>query len=141
MYLIATSIEINAPPATVREKFLDFSSISKYSPNGFIRSISAVDPTKSSTDLQPGDKFNVCAGYGKMKFSPVVSSNTQSMFSWVGSVPGIFTGEHVFRFEEIPASEQGQSRTRYVGLAEDSRKGFAGFNHDFKAWVEEERAE
>lgn len=49
-----------------------------------------------------------------MKFSPVVSSNTQSMFSWVGSVPGIFTGEHVFRFEEIPASEQGQSRTRFV---------------------------
>lgn len=107
--------------------------------------------------------MNVCAGYGKMKFSPVVSSNTQSMFSWVGSVPGIFTGEHVFRFEEIPASEQGQSRTRfvheetftgllsflmgesflarYVGLAEDSRKGFAGFNHDFKAWVEEARAE
>lgn len=36
------------------------------------------------------------------------------MFGWVGSVPGIFTGEHVFRFEEIPASEQGQSRTRFV---------------------------
>ncbi|KAF4232527.1 hypothetical protein CNMCM6457_004853 [Aspergillus fumigatiaffinis] len=163
MYLITTSIEINAPPATVREKFLDFSSISKYSPNGFIRSISPVDPTKSSIDLQPGDKLNVCAGYGKMKFSPVVSSNTPSMFSWIGSIPGIFTGEHLFRFEEIPASGQEQNRTRfvqeetftgllsflmgegflarYVGLGEDSRKGYDWFNHDLKAWIEGERTQ
>ncbi|KAF4168864.1 hypothetical protein CNMCM6936_000809 [Aspergillus lentulus] len=163
MYLITTSIEINAPPATVREKFLDFPAISKYSSNGFIRSISPVDPTKPSIELQPGDKLNVCAGYGKMKFSPVVSSNTPSMFSWIGSIPGIFTGEHMFRFEEIPTSGQEQSRTRlvheerftgllsflmgggflasYVGLGEDSRKGFDGFNHDLKSWVEEERTE
>ncbi|RLL93320.1 hypothetical protein CFD26_101684 [Aspergillus turcosus] len=161
MYLITTSIEINAPPATVREKFLDFPSISKYSPDGFIRSISPVDSTKSSIDLQPGDNLNVCAGYGKMKFSPVVSSNTQSKFSWIGSVPGIFTGEHMFRFEEIPASGQEQSRTRfiheesftgllsflmgngflasYAGFGENSKKGFDGFNHDLKAWVEQER--
>ncbi|RHZ67165.1 uncharacterized protein CDV56_109190 [Aspergillus thermomutatus] len=140
--------------------FLNFSSIPDYSPNGFIRSISPVDPAKLPVDLQPGDKLNVCAGYGKMTFSPIVSANTQSMFSWIGSIPGIFTGEHMFRFEEIPASGQEQSRTRfvheetftgllsflmgesfvarYVGLMEDSRKGYDGFNHDLKSWVEKE---
>jgi hypothetical protein len=30
---------------------------------------------------------------------------------------------------------------RSVGLGEDSRKGYDGFNHDLKAWIEGERAE
>ncbi|EAW13724.1 SRPBCC domain-containing protein [Aspergillus clavatus NRRL 1] len=158
MYTVTTSIEIAAPPATVREKFLDFPSIPKYSPEGFIRSIVPVTD-KSPVDLQAGDKLNCTVGYGKMQFSPIVQENSPSLFSWVGSIPGIFTGEHAFRFEGISSGEGQQIRTRLVheekftgllsflmgenilarsaGMVDDMKKKFGGFNEDFKAWVEE----
>ncbi|KAJ0416503.1 hypothetical protein BJY00DRAFT_316752 [Aspergillus carlsbadensis] len=155
MVLINTSIEINAPPAVVREKFLDFSSIPTYT-KGFVHSIIPT-PAKPPSSLVPGDKL-ACV-MGNMKFSPVVVRNEPSIFSWRGSLPLVFTGEHMFRFEEIPATTpDGASTTRLVheeefsgllagimgegwmgslsGMRADSLKGFEGFNVDFKRWVE-----
>jgi hypothetical protein len=97
-----------------------------------------------------------------MQFSLIVQENTSSLFSWRGSLLGIFVGEHMFHFEEIPGSAEGdQSRTRFVqeekftglisfvmgegllaksiGTREDTKKGFEGFNRDFKTWVEQEK--
>lgn len=75
-------------------------------------------------------------------------------------MPGIFTGAHAFRFESVSDSETtgAEARTRLVheerfsgllaglmgegyfgslfGMREDTRKGFEGFNADFKKWVE-----
>ncbi|KAL4913866.1 hypothetical protein BDW62DRAFT_205128 [Aspergillus aurantiobrunneus] len=162
MYTLTTSIEIAAPPATVRNKFLDFSSIPTYTPNGFVHSIAPTDPAIAPANLKPGDKLNCAMGYGKMKFSPVVVENTGAEFSWKGSVPGVFTGVHAFRFEEIPSpagsTVEAGARTKLVheevftgllsglmgdgwlggllGMHEQSKKGFEGFNADFKKWVE-----
>ncbi|KAL2864770.1 SRPBCC domain-containing protein [Aspergillus lucknowensis] len=155
MYIISKSIEIAASPATVREKFLDFPSIPSYTPNGFVGSISPA-PDKAPSALVPGDKLTCVMGVNKMKFSPVVLENSPAVFSWRGSLPaGIFTGEHIFRFEEV----EGGIKTRlvheerftgllagalmgrgwvsgWVGMREETEKGFEGFNEDFKAWVE-----
>ncbi|KAK9233891.1 hypothetical protein V1525DRAFT_392000 [Lipomyces kononenkoae] len=159
MYLLSTSIEIAAPPATVRDKFLDFSSIPEYTPNGFVRSIAPAASDKSPRDLKPGDQLKCSIGYGKMQISPTLHENTSSTFSWRGSLLGVFAGVHMFHFEEIPGLGEGQkSRTRFVheekftgvlsfligenfvakwvGANEDTRKGFNGFNQDFKVWVE-----
>lgn len=75
-------------------------------------------------------------------------------------MPGIFTGAHAFRFESVSGSDTTGSgvRTRLVheerfsgllagvmgegylgnwlGMREDTRKGFESFNVDFKKWVE-----
>ncbi|OJJ02133.1 hypothetical protein ASPVEDRAFT_131358 [Aspergillus versicolor CBS 583.65] len=160
MAIVSTSIEIAAPPTTVREKFLDFPSIPTYSPAGFIRSIEPNDASITGKNLKAGDKLEVTAGYGKWKFSPVVEQNTEELFCWRGSVPGIFTGAHIFRFESVSGSDTAGSgvRTRLVheerfsgllagvmgegylgswlGMREDTRKGFESFNVDFKKWVE-----
>ncbi|RAK98062.1 SRPBCC domain-containing protein [Aspergillus ibericus CBS 121593] len=154
MYAVTTTVEIAASPATVREKFLDFSSLSTYTPTGFIRSIVPAD-NKAPTTLQPGDKLTCTVGYGKMTFSPIVTNNTPALFSWVASLPAIFTGEHRFLFEAIDGQPD---RTRLVheehfsgmlgflmggsfvaksaGWGENTRTGFESFNRDFKAWVE-----
>ncbi|KAL5337121.1 hypothetical protein BJX70DRAFT_399928 [Aspergillus crustosus] len=154
---INTSIEINAPPTVVREKFLDFPSLPTYTPTGFVRSITPANPSTKPLDLQSGDKLHCTMNYGKMKFTSTVASNTPSEFSWSGSIPGIFAGTHFFRFEEV-SSDSGKSKTRLVhgeefsgllagiygegwlgrlvGVREAGVKGFSGFNEDFKRWVE-----
>ncbi|PWY71781.1 hypothetical protein BO94DRAFT_578646 [Aspergillus sclerotioniger CBS 115572] len=154
MPAITTTVEIAAPPSTVRAKFLDFASIPSYTPTGFIRSIVPAD-NKPPTTLQPGDKLTCIVGYGKMTFTPVVRQNTPSLFSWIGSLPGVFTGEHRFVFEEIP-NQPGRTRLvheeRFSGMLgflmggnlmanaagwnENTRSGFESFNRDFKLWVE-----
>lgn len=111
--LITTSIEITAPPAVVREKvhpyllfpnqsqhlqFLDFLSIPKYTPNGYIRSITIAAPSTTPKDLQPGDKLDCVLRYGKISTSTTVVVNNPEVFSWSGSVLGKIIGEHMFRF-------------------------------------------
>ncbi|RDH29019.1 hypothetical protein BDQ94DRAFT_151217 [Aspergillus welwitschiae] len=161
MYTITTSVEIAAPPGVVRDKFLDFAALPTYSPSGFIRHISSVTD-KPPTQLQAGDRLNCTVNYGKTHFTPIVQANTPALFSWVGSIPGIFTGEHRFNFEYIDADQPGKPyRTRLVheerftgllsflmgqgmlanaaGWRENTRQGFDTFNRDFKAWVEASR--
>ncbi|KAL4778740.1 hypothetical protein BJX76DRAFT_365993 [Aspergillus varians] len=156
MAIISTSVEIAASPATVRQKFLDFPSLPTYTPTGFIRSITPADTTISPADLKPGDKLSCVVGYGKMNFSPVLVENSEKQFSWSGSLLGVFTGVHAFRFESSSSSGQEGTRlvheerfsgllggimgegylARWLGMREDTRKGFEGFNADFKKWVE-----
>ncbi|KAL3258396.1 hypothetical protein ABHI18_006073 [Aspergillus niger] len=161
MYTITTSVEIAAPPGVVRDKFLDFAALPTYSPSGFIRHISSVID-KPPTHLQAGDRLNCTVNYGKTHFTPIVQANTPALFSWVGSIPGIFTGEHRFSFGSIDADQPGKPyRTRLVheerftgllsflmgqgmlanaaGWRENTRQGFDTFNRDFKAWVEASR--
>ncbi|PWY83329.1 hypothetical protein BO70DRAFT_370615 [Aspergillus heteromorphus CBS 117.55] len=145
MYIISTSIEIAAPPAVVRDKFLEFSAIPSYSPHGFIRAITP-----------PGDKLQCSLGYGKMNFSPVVTTNEPACFSWTGSVPGVFVGEHRFGFEAgpDPARTRLVHEERFTGLLAflmgeglvarsadmraSTQQGFEDFNRLFRAWVERE---
>ncbi|KFX96465.1 hypothetical protein O988_05293 [Pseudogymnoascus sp. VKM F-3808] len=89
--MVTTQIEIVSPPAIVREKFLQFDQIPKYSPNGQFKSIR---PAVPNTPLESGTKLRVELLDG-MKFDPVVKENSPTAFSWVGSIPGIFSGEHV----------------------------------------------
>ncbi|PYI09597.1 hypothetical protein BO78DRAFT_394805 [Aspergillus sclerotiicarbonarius CBS 121057] len=155
MHPVTTTVEIAASPSTVREKFLDFASIPKYTPTGFIRAIVPAD-NKAPMTLQPGDKLTCTVGYGKMKFGAAVWNNTPELFSWGGSLPGIFTGEHRFVFEKV-AGQPNRTRlvheehfsglfgfvmgegfvARSAGWAEKTKTGFESFNRDFKAWVEE----
>jgi hypothetical protein len=117
-----------------------------------------LEENTSSHSLRPGDQLNISVGYGKFNISPLITENTPIQFSWKGSIPG-FSGEHIFRFEEIPgAVTEEQSRTKFihkeeftgllsfmmgqnifanlVGEAAKAKNGFDGFNKDFKAWVE-----
>ncbi|GKZ36195.1 hypothetical protein AbraIFM66950_007191 [Aspergillus brasiliensis] len=158
MYTVTTSVEIAAPPEVVRDKFLDFSALPVYSPSGFLQRI-VPGNDKPAAHLQAGDRLTCAVNYGKTQFSPIVRENTPALFSWVGSIPGIFTGEHRFSFESLPTDHPGQPcRTRLVheerftgllgwvmgqgmlanavGWRENTRQGFETFNRDFKAWVE-----
>ncbi|KAM3078062.1 hypothetical protein ACMFMG_002636 [Clarireedia jacksonii] len=147
---IATDIEITASPETVRAKFLDFPSIAKYSPDGFIKSITPIVPGKS---MEPGDLLDV-----QLKgtaFKPVLIENTPQIFSWKGSFAGLFVGTHYFHFQ--PSQKTPGHTTlahgenfggalgfiigenalaKMMGFREETANGFEGFNKDFKAWVE-----
>ncbi|KAI9714420.1 MAG: hypothetical protein M1820_000381 [Bogoriella megaspora] len=154
MPLLTTQIEIAAPPATVRAKFLEFTQIPTYHANGFIRQIASSND-KAPTVLTNGDQLNVIVGGGSMKFSPTVLENSPEAFKWRGSLPGIFTGDHAFRFKE--AGSDGKTTlfvqeeefsgifgfvygegwlAGKIGQTEATRKGFSSFNEDLKKWVE-----
>ncbi|KAH9203962.1 hypothetical protein DL95DRAFT_250201, partial [Leptodontidium sp. 2 PMI_412] len=93
--MLTTQIEIAAPPAVVREKFLQFDQIPKYSPNGFFISLGPLVPGKA---LEPGVKMhNVLRG---ATLEAVVLKNSPSEFRWKGEFYGIFNGEHMFQFRE-----------------------------------------
>ncbi|BCS03111.1 SRPBCC domain-containing protein [Aspergillus luchuensis] len=158
MHTITTSVEIAAAPEVVRDKFLDFAALPTYSPSGFIQHIIPVND-KLPGHLQAGDQLKCTVNYGKSQFTPTVRANSPDLFSWVGSIPGIFTGEHRFSFECAPTDQPGKaSRTRLVheerftgllsflmgqgmlanaaGWRDNTRQGFESFNRDFKVWVE-----
>ncbi|RFU29026.1 hypothetical protein B7463_g7322, partial [Scytalidium lignicola] len=154
MPLLTTQIEIAASPALVRAKFLDFTQIQTYSPGGFIQSITS-STNKAPTELTKGDVLNCVLGGGSMKFSPTVLENSQQAFRWRGSLLGIFVGEHAFRFEEMVSDSKttlfvqeekfsgilgwvmGESwLARLIEQREATKRGFEGYNRDFKKWVE-----
>ncbi|OBT70611.1 hypothetical protein VF21_10418 [Pseudogymnoascus sp. 05NY08] len=145
--MVTTQIEIVSPPAV----FLQFDQIPKYSPNGQFKSIGLA---ALNTALEPGTVLQVELLDG-MKFNPVVKENSLTAFSWVGSIPGIFSGEHVFRFLESKTTKDGTTlihEEKFTGLlgflmgdgmvaksfgwSEKARRGFETFNVDLKAWVE-----
>ncbi|KAF2679468.1 hypothetical protein K458DRAFT_435087 [Lentithecium fluviatile CBS 122367] len=148
---IYTSIEIAAPPAEVRKKFLAWDQLQTYSPNGFIRSIAPADPAKP---LEPGDKLIVQLKGISMK--PTFLESSPTLFRWAGAgLGGTFNGEHIFRFE---ASDTTPGRTTFVqeevfdgamawligegwvagaiGFRKSTVEGFKGFNADLKRWCE-----
>lgn len=88
-----------------------------------------------------------------MEFYPEVLANDEHEFKWRGKlwgIPGLFTGEHVFRFED---SKETQAGTTFVQSEEfsgvlslisregskmytETKAGFEGFNKDLKARCE-----
>jgi hypothetical protein len=131
-------------------EFLDFDSLPKYHPNGFFISITPADPSKP---LTPGDKLHNVLSVGT--FDPVFLESSEHCFRWVGSLPYIFTGEHIFRFEPSKTTPGGTTFSqeesftgalgflmgdnfigRAVGISEKSRAGWKKYNQDLKAWCE-----
>ncbi|PSN59992.1 hypothetical protein BS50DRAFT_579511 [Corynespora cassiicola Philippines] len=151
MYILGDTVEIAASPEKVREKFLDFSQIPNYHKDGFFKAISPAVPDKP---LEPGDVMhNTVDG---MTFKPVVLENSPAALRWVGSIPGLFSGEHIFRFDPSTKTPGGTTFVqeekftgalqflmgdnffeRSVGLKEKTQKGFEQFNRDLKRWCEE----
>ncbi|EMD85408.1 hypothetical protein COCC4DRAFT_181063 [Bipolaris maydis ATCC 48331] len=145
---IVTTIDIAAPPSQVRDKFLDFASLSKWHSSFF----SSITPHGT---LEPGQKLLVHFATGGQKMNPVIQQNTPTTFAWTGSLPFVFTGTHCFLFEEstvIPGgcrltqSEEfsgalgwlmgGNVVARQVGFAEKTKRGFEILNADLKAACE-----
>ncbi|PVH83752.1 hypothetical protein DL98DRAFT_652215 [Cadophora sp. DSE1049] len=152
---ISASIEIAAAPATVRAKFLDFGNLPKYHKNGVFVSLGPKTPGQA---LDKGTVMkNVLKGG---TFHPVVTENSPQQFSWLGSVPGLFSGEHFFRFEESKVNKGDTTFTHgesfsgllgwmagtgwvasKLGSQEGIKKGMKeidAFNSDLKRWVEGE---
>lgn len=98
--------------------------------------------------LQPGDTLKVTLP--NMSFSSTVVHNTPELFAWTGSIPGIFTGLHSFKF--MP-SEKEEGYTTFANCEEfsgllsflvgenwsmgkDTKSKFEEFNEELKRRVE-----
>lgn len=88
-----------------------------------------------------------------MTFSPTVMENSPGEFRWRGrmwGIPGLFSGEHSFRFEPsrtTPGATTFVQAEEFSGIlsfliadgtkfAKTTKAGFEGFNADLKARVE-----
>ncbi|KAJ5587685.1 Polyketide cyclase/dehydrase [Penicillium hispanicum] len=98
MPFLERSIEIDAPPAKVREVFLNFEALSQWH-TAWIKSLEVVDKSKTPQTLVAGDKVE--CNIENFKFVAEVQDNSETRFSWQG--PPVFTisGLHEFRFEPI----------------------------------------
>ncbi|KAF3921085.1 hypothetical protein AA313_de0206654 [Arthrobotrys entomopaga] len=151
MHHLRTTIEIAASPSAVRAKFLDFSQLPNYHPNGFFKSIA---PQVPGQPLEPGIKMR--NELEIMTIEPTLLENSATCFRWGGSgLLGTFKGEHSFRFE--PSSQTpggttfvheetfngmlsfmmgGNFAANAIGLKANTEKGFTRYNQDFKKWCE-----
>ncbi|KAF2660417.1 hypothetical protein K491DRAFT_589303 [Lophiostoma macrostomum CBS 122681] len=149
---LKASIEIAAPPAEVRAKFRDFESLPSYH-SGFFKSIGPATPGKP---LEPGkDKLNVVLE--GTTFNPVflVRHHPSSCYRWVGSIPYVFTGEHIFTFEPSKTTPGGTTFSQeetfsgmlsfmmgegflgnQLGMKEKTKTGWEKYNADLKAACE-----
>ncbi|KAF8864632.1 hypothetical protein BDZ45DRAFT_721605 [Acephala macrosclerotiorum] len=150
--VISTQIEISASPEVVRAKFLDFSKIPTYSPNGFFKSIG---PTIPGRPLEPGVRmYNELDG---ATIKPILLENSPQTFRWRGSMLGLLNAIHIFGFQPSTSSPghtnfiheeefsgllaflMGEGiLARWFGLREKTRKRFVGYNEDLKRWCEVE---
>jgi hypothetical protein len=160
---VTASIDIASPPETVRAKFLDFASLSKYH-KGFFTSLSPLGPVES------GNKIRVVFSSGQKMDAPIevrahqtlaehhlmhLQHNTPTSFAWTGSIPLLFTGTHTFAFEPSSTIPGGTKFTqeevfsgalaflmgenvvaRQFGFPEKTRRGWEGYNNDLKVWCE-----
>ncbi|KAF2100883.1 hypothetical protein NA57DRAFT_54956 [Rhizodiscina lignyota] len=150
MYVLDKSIEISASPTEVREKFLDFSQLPNYHPNGFFRSIKPTIPDKP---FEAGDKVDIVFEFGGSTATCLANSPTE--FRWIGSVPLIFSGEHTFRFTPSTTTPGGTTFyqeekftgalsfmmgdsfvARQIGFQAKTKNGWERYNQDLKAWCE-----
>lgn len=158
------------------QKFLDFASMPEWH-TGFAISRDATKPPTTS-DVEAGEKINVNAsGYkftptvlvspglalpfipqgtdqvnsnDTMVTNPTLQENSPTGFRWLGSLPGIFSGEHVFKFEPSKTTPGGTTLTQseeFAGLLSflcgptwslgiGTRKQFVEFNESLKKRVE-----
>ncbi|KAJ5624831.1 Polyketide cyclase/dehydrase [Penicillium lagena] len=94
--MIETRIEIAAPPAKVREVFLNFLAHPEWHTK-WLKEVKPADDSKTGLSLVPGDKVHV--QIGDMKFTAEIRENSENLFQWQG--PPIFTvaGLHSFHIE------------------------------------------
>jgi hypothetical protein len=143
-----TSITRLSLTPSLHDQFLDFPSYSTWT-HGFIKSITPADPT-----VAPGTKLrNVLQG---MTISPTIMANSPQEFRWRGvlwGIPGLFTGEHQFRFEPSKITPGGTTFVQAekfsgiltfmiaegTGFWKSTKEGFEGFNEDLKKRCESEK--
>ncbi|KAF2022350.1 hypothetical protein BU24DRAFT_363586 [Aaosphaeria arxii CBS 175.79] len=147
------TIEIAAPPEVVRAKFLDWQQIPNYHPDGFFKTIKPADPSKP---LEVGDKLIL--ELQPMSFTPKLIENSPNRFRWLGSLPGVFTGEHNFSYEPSKTTPGGTTFSqweefsgilsflmgegalaKWYGMREQSATGWEKFNQDLKKFCEESK--
>ncbi|KAH7401136.1 hypothetical protein DE146DRAFT_655063 [Phaeosphaeria sp. MPI-PUGE-AT-0046c] len=148
MPITTASIEIACPPQVVREKFLDFASLPKYH-SSFFTSITPLGP------LEPKQKIRIVfVGMGKMEGT--IISNKPEAFTWLGSLPYIFSGAHTFHFTpstKTPGGTTFVQEETFTGalswlmggsfvakqlgdMGKKTEKNWEGYNKDFKKWCE-----
>ncbi|KAF3048576.1 hypothetical protein E8E11_006356 [Didymella keratinophila] len=150
--VLRVTTEINAPPAAVREKFLDFTALPTYS-----KFFEKVDSPKPGLQLQKGDKVSVKIA-NSPGFPGKIETNTSEVFAWTGSLPLIFTGTHSFYWTPSQTTPGGTTFTqeevfsgllgglygegaiaKSMGMKEKTRLGWEEFNGDLKRAVEAEQ--
>jgi hypothetical protein len=147
--MLSTQIEIARAPEDVRKVLLDFEQIPSWS-QGYIKSIK---PVNANAKLEPGEKLK-CILSG-MSFNPTIIENNEHVFCWRGrlfGIPGVFVGEHAFRFEPSKTTSGGTTfiqEENFSGvlkfmisegskMEKETRTNFEGFNEDLKARCERE---
>ncbi|KAH8657090.1 hypothetical protein BGZ60DRAFT_434742 [Tricladium varicosporioides] len=145
----SSSIIIAAPPNVVREMFLDFTQIPKYSPNGFIKSLQPLPAGKTGHELKEGDLMK--NSLGGITVHPTVLVNNDQEFRWRGPWPykyfNLLTGYHIFKF--LPAENGGTMFVheenfegvlawlmRLDSVTKKTVAKFEYFNLDLRTWIE-----
>lgn len=112
MKVVATELQIDAPPSRVWDVLTDFPSHSDWNP--FVRFIAG--------RLRPGETLSVFIqppGGKGMRFSPtVLSVQPNRELRWKGKllVPGLFDGEHYFRLKPANDGTQFEHGETFSGL-------------------------
>ncbi|KAJ5122674.1 Polyketide cyclase/dehydrase, partial [Penicillium atrosanguineum] len=144
-YKNESSIEIAAPPAKVREIFLNFSAYPEWHTD-FIKGIEIQDKDKTAQTLADGDKLDV--NIENFKFIAEIKANSEDLFSWQG--PPVFTIAGLHRFHIEPTkdgaatiftqSEELKGLLAWMMspslLGKKMKAHFAEFNRDLKARAE-----
>ncbi|GAA93607.1 uncharacterized protein L969DRAFT_44384 [Mixia osmundae IAM 14324] len=142
---IKTSIVINSSPGRVRSIFLDFAKYPEWA--SFLTSVEPVGA------LEPGQCIQASIhppDGSPMAIKPYIKLNDNQIFSWVGSIPLLFTGEHSFEFQDHDgATLLVQSETftgllvtplmSWYGHGSKTEAGFVAFNESLKKRVESEQ--
>lgn len=142
MRSIETSIEIQAPPATVWRVLTDFAGYPAWNP--FIPSIEGEARTGARLRVRIAPP-----GRSPMTFRPtVLAAEPARELRWLGHllIPGLFDGEHAFRLEARgPAACLLHHSERFSGLLlplfgpgmlEATRQGFEAMNAALKRRAE-----
>jgi len=139
---IATSIEIQAPPATIWRILIDFRDYPAWNP--FIRSIEG--------EARAGARLRIRIeppGRSRMTFRPrVLAAEPERELRWLGHllIPGLFDGEHSLRLEaQAPAACILHHTERFsgllvplfgLGMLDATRQGFEAMNAALKRRAE-----
>ncbi|KAF1962723.1 hypothetical protein CC80DRAFT_487213 [Byssothecium circinans] len=140
---ISTTIEIASPPETVRAVFMDWQNFKTWNQRMALTPLEPSD--RAPADLQPGDKIKV--DLKGTVFRPVVVENSPGAFKWLGSLYGLFDGQHEFYWKKSSVTPGGTTfvqQENFTGplswFVRDGSSGgtqtktnFEGLNQELKA--------
>lgn len=143
MTKISSSIIIDAPPSKVKGVFFDFKSYPSW--NSFVTSIKG-DSQEVGSIL---DVEVLPPGKSKQKFKPKIVENSDTKFSWVGTLGSdyVFKGHHQFEFISVENGTktkliQSEEFSGFLSapllyfLKASTLKGYENLNEDLKKKVE-----